>query len=416
MSPRNFLCSSLVAITALGQPALAHTPIYSVPGRTFSVGNAGDVDADGTPDLVVGVPDGGSGRGEAKVWSGRTKSLLWQFLGDAAGDEAGFSVTGAGDIDVDGHDDIAVAINASDLPGLNAGIVRIFSGADGHVLRQYQPTHVPFARFGYSVAKLRDCNRDGYPDLAVGAPFDASPTGHGGSVTVLSGLDGTLLWSAFAANDEDVFGFSLAAAGDVNGDDRTDLLVGANQSTNLDPGYAVVLSGLDGSVLRTFLGDAPGDRFGSSVAGGGDINGDGTPDFLVGAPDSGGGSTHFGLIRAWSGSDGSVIRTTRFFGRLGTAVAVLGDVDGDDAADYVAGAPGWNGGSAYLFSGRTGKLLRRFNALSPSDMLGGSLAAADDVDGDGTPDLAIGARFGSLFGTGLGYASVFSGRVINSQH
>ena len=415
MNSRIALLPAALAASSVCSTAHAHVPIFSVPGRAFAIANAGDVDADGTPDLVVGIPDAGPGsRGQAKVWSGRTHAVLWTFSGDADGDQAGYSVAGAGDLNGDGHADVAVGINASDVAFPNGGIVRIYSGSSGLVLREYRGV-ASSVSFGYSLAKIRDCNQDGIPELAVGAPYDVGP-GVPGSVSVFSGANGALLWKVYGANHHDVFGVSIADLGDVNGDGRTDLLVGANQSDGTGPGYAMILSSLDGSVLRTLLGDAPGDRFGSAVAGGGDFNLDGVPDFVVGAPLATGGGPNFGLTRAFSGVDGSVLRSTRLFGQFGSAVTVLEDLDSDGAADYAAGAPTWNGGVALVLSGRTGKLLRRFNALSPTDMLGGSLAAAGDVNGDSKPDLAIGARSGSLFGGGVGYVSVFGVPVVSALH
>jgi hypothetical protein len=382
----------------------AQSPILAVPGRAFSVAGAGDVNLDGVPDFIVGIAD--TSAGEARVWSGLDGSLLYVFHGDASGDQAGYSVCAAGDVDGDGHADVAVGINASDIPGLNAGIVRVYSGADGSVLREFHGA-TPSALFGYSIALAGDCNGDGYPDLVVGSPYE-NHAGVRGSARLYSGFNGALLWVAYGQAVDDNFGVAVASAGDIDQDGYADVIVGANQSTNGGLGYATVISGHTGLPIFTVTGDVLDDRFGSAVAGGGDLNGDGWPDFLVAAPLDGTGG-NLGLVRCFSGVDGSVLYSLRAGGFFGTSLAVIGDVNADGAADFIVGAPNDAGGRAIVFSGRTGHTLYRLAGSSTTELFGGSVASAGDVDSDEVPDVLVGARNGSLFGSGIGYARVFSG-------
>src|SRR5262249_37491434 len=285
-------------------------------------------------------------------------------------------------------------------------------------------------RFGQSVAVIGDINGDGVPDLAVGTPFqdgDFDP-GNGfvppqevGKVWLISGAN---LGTISQLNDPffqvprsfpkfgSFTGFSVAAAGDINGDGVPDVLVGVPHHSNFDldhinAGEAFVFSGADESVLFTLThpNEDEGDRMGYSVAGLGDVNGDGVRDLLVGIPKK---DSEDGLLKdigqalIFSGANGSIIRTlnppaqggAEANGRFGTAVADAGDVNHDGKDDILIGAPG--NSKAYVFNGATGALI--FTITNPSapnaerlPSFGAAVAGGLDLDGDGTPDFVIGA-------------------------
>src|SRR5262249_35567270 len=147
---------------------------------------------------------------------------------------------------------------------------------------------------------------------------------------------------------DDALGFSVAGAGDVNGDGRDDAIVGApgDDTGGALAGRVRVYSGLDGAVLFDFTGDEP-DRLGIAVAGAGGLDGDGRPDIVAGAD--------YGFVRAWSGADGTVFFTVPG-PNLGTSVAGAGSVNGDCFAELVAGDPVQSGaageevGHVFVFS------------------------------------------------------------------
>ncbi|MHC4922419.1 MAG: hypothetical protein ACYTKC_22915, partial [Planctomycetota bacterium] len=141
----------------------------------------------------------------------------------------------------------------------------------------------------------------------------------------------------------DRFGISVSGAGDVNGDGHADLIVGANGDDNngSSSGSARVLSGKDGKILHTFNGDSAGDQFGVSVSGAGDVNRDGYADVIVGAYRDGNNDTNSGSARVLSGKDGKILYTYDgdFYGDyFGWSVSGAGDVDRDGHADLIVGS------------------------------------------------------------------------------
>jgi hypothetical protein len=218
----------------------------------------------------------------------------------------------------------------------------------------------------------------------------------------------------------DWFSMQGAAVDDLDGDGVLDFVIGAPQPVGVLPGYAVVLSGRDGTQLYRFNGIAAGDMFGWAVAGPGDVNGDGVGDIAIGAPNADpGGRGNAGMVRVFSGADGS--RLYDYTGSvggemLGKALVGPGDVNGDGLADLLIGAPGarpggvQEAGRCYLYASREG-LLQVFDGGTAIGGLGSSLAAIGDVNGDGYADLAIGAPGENPNGTGSGAAYVFETAV-----
>jgi len=349
---------------------------------------------------------GNLNQGRAFVFSGADRSLLLTLDHPAPQGLALFAsaVAGAGDVNRDGRADLLVGAPGQRVGGrANQGQAYVLSGTDGRLLLTLDnPIPQPDAAFGAAVAGAGDVNGDGAPDLLVGAPEQDEGSGSNqGQVFVFSGTDGRLLLTLVSTDRRSAvrFGSAVAAAGDVNGDGAPDLLVG----NMFGSGEVEVFSGADGSLLPTL---DPPDTAGRAVAGIGDVNGDGAPDLLVGAPSADvGGEFDQGRAFVFSGSDASLLRALDLpipetGAELGSSVAGAGDVNGDGVPDILAGAPGrdvaggeLNQGQAFVFSGADASVLLTLDDPNPDSLAGFGevVAGIGDVDRDGAPDFLVGA-------------------------
>lgn len=254
------------------------------------VADAGDVDADGIPDVIIGASKANAqsteDRGAAFVYSGATGQKIWHFVGGGVNHYLGRSVAGAGDIDGDGHDDLIVGTRAFLQSGLfNDGAVNLYSGATGALIRQIRGRDRG-TQFGWAVDGAGDLNQDGFDDFLVGAwgARVAGVSGSGGAF-LFSGLTGETLHVFGGAESSEYLGVSVASIGDVNGDSTRDLLIGTRSTST--GGTAYIYSGTNAKLLHRI--DAPllGQAFATVLSDGGDINGDGLTDILIGAPTAG---------------------------------------------------------------------------------------------------------------------------------
>ncbi len=261
-------------------------------------------------------------------------------------------------------------------------------------------------RFADSLSPAGDLNGDGGEDLMIGEPHSIPA-----KVYLYSGLDGSQLFVLTGANGESSFGSSLAGRGDVDADGVPDLLVGAPYNNQGQIYGAIEL--FSGATFQSLyqITLTTEDGFGTSVAFIDDLDGDGADDLLVGAPWSARGNENPGRTFVYSGRTGQWIDDlARGEDRaaFGTSLATLGDVNGDGAADFAVGAP-YNPrdgarGSVFLVSGLDRTVLRRFDAEPKSNVtFGYSVASAGDVNQDLVPDLIVGAAYDS------GLAYVYSG-------
>jgi hypothetical protein len=204
------------------------------------------------------------------VWSGNDGGLLHWFVGDSPGDFFGSDVDGIGDVDADGFADVLVGAFLTSL----GGTASVFSGRTGQRLYMVQGGALT-ASFGYSVAGLGDLDGDGRGEFIVGAPDDSTLEYRAGAAYIFSGQFGTLLKSLYGDEPDDpwnffeLYGWSVADAGDVNADGTRDLIIGSygdsNQSHLLGLGGAHIYSGRGFRRLLAVFGDEVNADFGWAV-------------------------------------------------------------------------------------------------------------------------------------------------------
>jgi len=327
--------------------------------------------------------------------------------GEKANDRFGGAVAGLGDLNLDGRPDFAVGATEDGSAFSPAeGYVRVYSGASSTALFTLHGT-LASEQFGADVEACPDLNGDGRPEVLVGAP--GSGPAVEGRVFVHSGLNGALLLTLAGPQANDQVGACVVSIGDVNLDGKADILAGgpAASSGGTQRGVALVYSGASGSVLYTISGTNTNQRLGQSVAGVGDVNADGRPDFLVGSLTGG--------ARLYSGNGAVVLRSYAANGsdRFGASVCALSDVNGDGVGEYAIG--GTQDGSVFsldtgyvsVYSGASGALLYTVSGLGIGDRFGCSLAAGGDLNGDGKEDLLVAADQFSI--SGSGYVQALSG-------
>ncbi|HGY90471.1 MAG TPA: VCBS repeat-containing protein [Planctomycetes bacterium] len=308
-------------------------------------------------------------------------------------------------------------------------IVSVLGGA---LLGQWTPQVIQqftgaaaYDHMGSSVATLNDVDGDGLPDVVVGISGDDSAAPYAGAVHVYSGATGGLIHAFTGDSVINRLGSAVAAAGDVDGDGVTDIIAGAETSSvnGAGAGAAVVYSGATGAILHTLAGQTPVGLFGHSVAGLGDLDGDGLGDFAVGAPlSNSGGGLESGTTLVYSGATGTPIFT--FSGSTplahhGWSISNAGDVNGDGVSDLVVGIPhvannGANSdGQVRVYSGATGGILYIFDDSAPPSLEGFSVSGAGDVNGDGFSDIIVGTPPPV---NGMGIVRVYSGATGQILH
>ena len=203
-----------------------------------SVGTAGDVNGDGYADVIVGAPNytnGQSGEGAVFVYlgssSGVTTTPVWTKESDQAGASLGNSVATAGDVNGDGYSDIIVGAYQFDNPEANEGRVWVYNGSSsGPATTAAWGVDINQGGLGQSVATVGDVNADGYADVIVGAPNYGNGQLSEGMALVYqgtaAGLPSSASWSIEGNQTGAGLGYSVATAGDVNGDGFSDAVVG----------------------------------------------------------------------------------------------------------------------------------------------------------------------------------------------
>ncbi len=383
-----------------------------------------DVDMDGFADIAVGSRGNalsGLNQGRVQVFSGQTQALLYTLDGESPSDNFSEELADAGDVDNDGCSDLIVGAWASSAGGTAAGRAYVYSGRTGTLLKMFTG-EAANDNLGDTVGAAGDVNNDGWDDVLIGAPTHDGVALRTGIVYVYSGKDWSLIRTHEGANENDRVGISATSAGDINGDGCDDIIVGSHLFDLIGPGddrgRVWVYSGKDGSVLHTFTGESSGDNFGWSAENAGDVNNDGVPDIIVGALLNDVAGSNAGRAYVYSGANGALLYTFTGEGpieRFGISVSTAGDANHDGHDDVLIGAwfavadgdPGQNFGRAYIYSGADGQLLQTFTGAEIDEHLGRPISGGKDVNNDGSPDVAAGARDNDTGGVDTGQAYVF---------
>jgi len=432
----------------------------------FSVAGAGDVNGDGYDDVIIGAPYFDMtyvDEGVAFIFHGSAAGISSGFfffadrelLGSGTEIEMGYSVAGAGDVNGDGYDDVIVgAPGANGVPPFgHLGAAYVFHGGPGGVndnaVAELESDQSNVA-MGRSVAGAGDVNGDGYDDVIVGlsnytdgeSSEGAAFVFLGSAAGVADGDPGTAHAQLESNQGGANLGSSVAGAGDVNGDGYDDVIVGASayDEVEIDEGAAFVFHGSaagiangDPSTAATRLESNQPSAFLGTVAGAGDVNGDGYDDVIVGAPFYADGESQEGAAFVFHGSAAGIpngnpntaaakLESNLVTARLGISVAGAGDVSGDGYADVIVGAyfydtpgPTFGEGAAFVFLGSAAGIIGGDPTTAAAQLegnmysggLGWSVAAAGDVNGDGHADVIVGDVWNATGGIGAGAAFIY---------
>jgi subtilisin family serine protease len=274
------------------------------------------------------------------------------------------------------------------------------------------------ARFGISVSSAGDVNGDGHDDVIIGAPYHDDDQADEGRVYLYlgstQGLEATPAWTLDGNQAGAQFGRTVAGAGDVDNDGHDDVIVGARYFDNghVDEGCAFVYhgtsSGLETTPRWTADGNQADARLGYYVASAGDVNGDGYDDVIVGAPFYDNGNTNEGQASVYLGSSSGLAASPVWTAEgnqnhawFGLSAATAGNINGDRFDDVVVSAPGYNSpetdeGRIYLFQGTSTGPETVASAIREIDVesaqLGTwSVGTAGDVNCDGYDDVIASA-------------------------
>ncbi|MBS1519093.1 MAG: FG-GAP repeat protein [Bacteroidetes bacterium] len=369
-----------------------------------SVSSAGDVNGDGYSDVIVGAYGYSSNKGRAYIYfGGQNMNNVADLImtGENAGDYFGITVSDAGDLNGDGFSDVICGAF-----GYNSYTGRVYAFYGGSLMNNTADVLFDGENsndgFGYKLSGAGDVNGDGFYDIIIGAENYDSYRGRAYTYFGNTNMDNTADLIMTGENTNDDFGYSVSAAGDINGDGFSDIIISAD-AFNSSYGKVYIYFGgyyIDNTEDLIITGQ-PGIYLGSSVSDAGDVNADGYDDFIVGANTynsfTGRVFVYFGGAVPDNTADLTLTGETTF-SYFGSSVSGAGDVNGDGYADLITGAYGFNSltGKAYLnMYGMNGVFTPGMNMQGTAvlSQFGQSVASAGDVNGDGYPDIIVGAPY-----------------------
>ena len=379
--------------------------------RGAAVCGVGDVDGDTYPDIVVGDPGYMSEVGRVRCLSGQDGSVIWTVIGGAAFDRMGHALAPLEDPNGDGIKDVVVGIPGYDGFAANSGRVEVRSGVDGSYIESYDGSAVG-EHAGWAVAGLANALPGVSRQFAYGSPYYDGVAGIDcGRLRIVDVLAGSL--ASIEGDDAgDRLGWALDNAGNFDGGVHDNLVVGipfGGVGMNSGNGEVRVYRVAGIEMLLQVSGTDVASELGYSVAGIGDANGDGIADIAAGAPDYNSmDHTDVGRVRVIPGPAGFGGLSTTGSNeqeRVGTSVAGIGDMDGDGMPDYAFGAIqniGSEPGYARVRSGFNHAPYLYRDGSVMGGTYGSVVRGVGDIDGDGLADVAVGdATNGVLHIVGL---------------
>jgi len=392
----------------------------------YSVMPAKNINGGGLNDIIISAPGGSTGTDVGRVYiyfgGDITKNPDLTLTGSTAGGCFGYSIA-VGDINGDGCDDIVVSEPYNSEAGTKAGKVYVYFGGPSI-------TNCPNATmkgqaagdmFGCSITCC-DMNNDNRDDIIVGAPYNSAGIGRAyiyfGSQNINTTAD--VIMAGAASND--LFGYSIASAKNIDGNNNNGIVVGApGLPTNTDrPGKAYLYLGgnsVNNTADLVMTGQTNGDLFGCSVSAG-DFNGDGCDDVIAGAEKNSSIASAAGKAYIYYGgknmTNAAIVTMTGEAAndRFGRLVSSAGDLNGDGYSDIIAVSPNnaSAAGKAYLYFG--GLLMDNtveatIKGEVAGDGLASAVASAGDLNNDGIDELIIGVANNSLNGTNSGKAYLY---------
>jgi len=392
----------------------------------ISVALAGDINADNYSDLVVGAngfDHGQLNEGAAFVYSGSANGIdpgkvsILEINQSLSG--MGTSVAGAGDVNADGFSDVLIGAPFYDQVEPNEGGAFVYLGSVKGILSIHTiiQGNQPDAHLGTSLACAGDLNADGFSDIIIGAPhFDKAYADQGLAQIHLGSANGinanaSITLAGQQMNEE--FGRAVACAGDVEADGYADIMVaGKMQGKNLiDEGVVMLFSGVQSGInkkpLSVFKSGQAQAYLGQSLSSAGDINGDGFSDIVIGVHLYDHGQNNEGAAMVWHGgasgpatATAAALHAAQAESAFGYAVSGAGDIDGDGFDDIIVGAPHYDHGqaeegAAFVFKGTPNGISKVASNMLEADQaeagFGTSVSAAGDINGDGIGDIIVGA-------------------------
>jgi len=368
----------------------------------------------GYPRLAVAsnpyINQGDDQVGVVNIFNLAPPEIRCRILGDFEKDRFGFSVDIINDINGDKFHDLLVGIPGEDgEAGIDCGAIAVFPDFGGDC-SLYIEGQAPGSLFGSAITILSDTNSDGKNEIIIGAPgTKVGDFKNAGAVYFYSSASGALRDTVIKGGRADEkLGEALAIAGDVNGDMRSEFIVGVPgycEADRIETGKIIIFDGKNLDTVMEFTGDVHRGRLGHVLGIAGDLNDDGILDFL---------STSLRSLKASDDPEAELPVIERVFvfspkqkepllvipapkkdEDFGEVVTGVTDINGDEIPELIIAAPSFKGclggcrGTVYFYSGKDGQLMGSISGEKPGDHFGKTITLIPDINGDDKNEIVI---------------------------